>query len=73
MAASLVLLCVCLILVVKLLSTLLRGTIAKILRRIVNYSFAEPFDTLIGFVFMAVSLGLEYKFGKTFLFSSRLV
>ncbi|PVD20718.1 hypothetical protein C0Q70_18877 [Pomacea canaliculata] len=72
LAASLVLLCVCLILVVKLLSTLLRGTIAKILRRIVNYSFAEPFDTLIGFVFMAVGAGLTILVQSSSVFTSAL-
>ena len=46
---SLVALCVCLLLMVKLLHSILRGGTAKMVKKVVNANFPKPFGWVTGY------------------------
>ncbi|CAL1532379.1 unnamed protein product [Lymnaea stagnalis] len=72
LVVSLVLLCVCLVLVVKILSSLLRGAIAKIIQRVVNADFPGPFRHLTGYFVILVGAGLTIVVQSSSIFTSAL-
>ena len=55
LTVSLILLCVCLVLIVKLLTSLLKGTIATLLQRFINSDLPGPFKHLTGYLAILVS------------------
>ncbi|XP_055892264.1 sodium-dependent phosphate transport protein 2B-like [Biomphalaria glabrata] len=72
LVVSLIILCVCLVLVVKILSSLLRGAIAKVLQRVVNADFPGPFKYVTGYFVILVGAGLTIIVQSSSIFTSAL-
>ncbi|XP_059177047.1 sodium-dependent phosphate transport protein 2B-like [Physella acuta] len=72
LVVSLALLCTCLVLVVKILSSLLKGAIAKIIQRVVNADFPGPFKYLTGYFVMLVGAGVTIVLQSSSIFTSAL-
>lgn len=60
--ASLIVLCGCLIGMVKLLNSVFQGPVAKLLQKIVNADFPGPFRYFTGYVAILVNTKLCYRF-----------
>ena len=69
---SLILLCVCLVLIVKTLHSLFRGEIAVAIRKTFNANFPKPFGFLTGYVAILVGAGLTVLIQSTSIFTSAL-
>ncbi|XP_052273872.1 sodium-dependent phosphate transport protein 2B-like [Dreissena polymorpha] len=69
---SLVLLCACLVLIVKLLSSLLRGQIAQILRKFINADFPGHFKYFTGYLAILIGAGLTVLVQSSSIFTSSL-
>ena len=69
---SLVLLVICLILIVKTLHSLLRGHIAKIIKRTVNADFPGPAKHLTGYFAIIVGAGLTMMVQSSSIFTSAI-
>ncbi len=55
---TLISLCTCLILMVKVLSSIFKGPIAKFLTKIINYNLPKPFQYFTGYIVLGVSVNL---------------
>ena len=69
---SLLILCVCLVLIVKLLHSLLKGTIAKVIRKIVNADFPGPLRFFTGYVAIIIGALLTIVVQSSSIFTSTL-
>ena len=69
---ALVVLCVCLILIVKLLHSLLKGQIAVVIRKTFNSDFPKPFGFLTGYVAILVGAGMTILVQSSSIFTSAL-
>lgn len=69
---SIVLLCVCLVCIVKVLHSMLRGQLAKIIKRTVNADFPGPFKHLTGYFTILVGAGLTMLVQSSSIFTSAL-
>ena len=69
---SLILLCVCLVLIVKMLHSLLRGQIAVVIRRTFNADFPKPFGFLTGYIAILVGAGMTILVQSSSIFTSAL-
>lgn len=67
---ALVVLCVCLVLIVKLLHSLLKGRIAVIIRKSFNSDFPKPFGFLTGYVAILLGAGLTILVQSSSIFTS---
>ena len=56
---SLIVLCACLIFMVKILSSIFKGAIAKCLTKIINANLPGPLKYLTGYIVMAVNIFLK--------------
>ncbi|XP_035826455.1 sodium-dependent phosphate transport protein 2B-like [Aplysia californica] len=72
LVVSLALLCLCLICVVKILSSLLKGTIAKVIQRVVNADFPGPCKYFTGYFVILVGAGLTILVQSSSIFTSAL-
>ncbi|XP_036379766.1 sodium-dependent phosphate transport protein 2A-like [Megalops cyprinoides] len=72
LAASLVTLCTCLVLLVKLLNSLLRGQVAKVIQRIINTDFPYPFGWLTGYLAILVGAGMTFVVQSSSVFTSAI-
>ena len=72
LVVALVLLCACLVLIVKLLHSLLRGKIALVLRHFINADFPGVFRHLTGYVAILVGAGLTMLVQSSSIFTSAL-
>ena len=70
--ASLIILCVCLVLIVKTLHSLLRGQIALIIRKTFNSDFPKPFTFLTGYLAILVGAGLTILVQSSSIFTSAI-
>ncbi|XP_039076697.1 sodium-dependent phosphate transport protein 2C [Hyaena hyaena] len=73
LAASLLLLCACLVLVVKLLNSVLRGRIAQAVRKVINADFPFPFSWLSGYLAILVGAGLTFVLQSSSVFTAAIV
>ncbi|MBN3297340.1 NPT2A protein, partial [Amia calva] len=72
LAASLVVLCTCLVLVVKLLNSVLKGQVAKVIQKIINTDFPYPFGWLTGYLAMVVGAGMTFVVQSSSVFTSAI-
>ncbi|XP_067652889.1 sodium-dependent phosphate transport protein 2B-like [Haliotis asinina] len=72
LAMALVTLCTCLVLIVKILQSLLKGTIAKVIRKIVNADLPGILRPITGYVVMLVGAGLTFLVQSSSIFTSTL-
>ena len=70
--ASLIILCVCLVLIVKTLHSLLRGQIALMIRKTFNSDFPKPFTFLTGYLAILVGAGLTILVQSSSIFTSAI-
>ena len=69
---SIVLLCICLICIVKILHSMLRGQMAKIIKKTINADFPGPFRHLTGYLAILVGAGLTMLVQSSSIFTSAL-
>ncbi|XP_045546106.1 sodium-dependent phosphate transport protein 2A [Salmo salar] len=72
LACSLLLLCTCLLLLVKLLNSLLQGQVAKAIQRIINTDFPYPFGWLAGYLAILVGAGMTFVVQSSSVFTSAI-
>ncbi|XP_029392452.1 sodium-dependent phosphate transport protein 2C isoform X2 [Mus pahari] len=73
LAGSLLVLCVCLVLIVKLLNSVLRGRIAQAVKTIINADFPFPFGWLSGYLAILVGAGLTFLLQSSSVFTAAIV
>ncbi|XP_006863844.1 PREDICTED: sodium-dependent phosphate transport protein 2C [Chrysochloris asiatica] len=73
LAASLLVLCACLVLIVKLLNSVLRGRIAQVVKTIINADFPFPFGWLSGYLAILVAAGLTFVAQSSSVFTAAIV
>ena len=69
---SIVLLCICLICIVKILRSMLRGQMATIIKKTINADFPGPFRHLTGYLAILVGAGLTMLVQSSSIFTSAL-
>lgn len=69
---SLVILCSCLIFIVKILHSLLKGQIAVVIKKTFNSEFPKPFTFLTGYIAILVGAGLTMLVQSSSIFTSAL-
>ncbi|XP_054453204.1 sodium-dependent phosphate transport protein 2A-like [Anoplopoma fimbria] len=72
LAGSLALLCTCLLLLVKLLNSLLKGQVAKVIHKVVNTDLPYPCGWLSGYMAMLVGAGVTFVVQSSSVFTSAL-
>ncbi|XP_036071220.1 sodium-dependent phosphate transport protein 2A-like [Oryzias melastigma] len=72
LACSLLVLCGCLILLVKLLNSLLKGQVAKASNSVVNTDFPHPFTWLAGYLAVFVGAGMTFLVQSSSVFTSAI-
>ncbi|EDL93627.1 solute carrier family 34 (sodium phosphate), member 3, isoform CRA_a [Rattus norvegicus] len=73
LAGSLLVLCVCLVLIVKLLNSVLRGRIAQAVKTVINADFPFPFGWLSGYLAILVGAGLTFLLQSSSVFTAAIV
>nr|XP_018673358.1 sodium-dependent phosphate transport protein 2B-like isoform X2 [Ciona intestinalis] len=69
---SLIILCVCLITMVKLLQSMMKGKVAKIIKKVINTNFPYPFGWLTGYLAILVGAGLTFVVQSSSVFTSTI-
>ena len=72
LVVAIILLCVCLVFIVKVLHSMLRGQMAKIIKKTVNADFPGPFKHLTGYLAILVGAGLTMLVQSSSIFTSAL-
>ncbi|XP_029917465.1 sodium-dependent phosphate transport protein 2A [Myripristis murdjan] len=72
LAGSLAVLCTCLLLLVKLLNSLLKGQVAKVIQTVINTDLPYPFGWLSGYLAMFVGAGMTFVVQSSSVFTSAL-
>uniref|UniRef100_A0A8C9S2U4 Sodium-dependent phosphate transport protein 2A n=1 Tax=Scleropages formosus TaxID=113540 RepID=A0A8C9S2U4_SCLFO len=72
LGASLAVLCSCLVLIVKVLNSILKGQVAKIIQKIINTDFPYPFGWVTGYLAMLVGAGMTFVVQSSSVFTSAL-
>ncbi|XP_047441255.1 sodium-dependent phosphate transport protein 2A [Mugil cephalus] len=72
LAASLAVLCSCLLLLVKLLNSLLKGQVAKVIHKVINTDLPYPFGWLAGYIAMFVGAGVTFLVQSSSVFTSAM-
>ncbi|XP_070769125.1 sodium-dependent phosphate transport protein 2A [Enoplosus armatus] len=72
LAGSLAVLCTCLLLLVKLLNSLLKGHVAKVIHKVINTDLPYPFGWLAGFMAMFVGAGVTFVVQSSSVFTSAM-
>ncbi|XP_069576126.1 sodium-dependent phosphate transport protein 2A [Brachyistius frenatus] len=72
LAASLAVLCTCLLLLVKLLNSLLNGQVANVIHKVINTDLPYPFGWLAGYIAMFVGAGVTFVVQSSSVFTSAL-
>uniref|UniRef100_A0A3B5AT14 Sodium-dependent phosphate transport protein 2A n=1 Tax=Stegastes partitus TaxID=144197 RepID=A0A3B5AT14_9TELE len=72
LACSLLVLCSCLILLVKLLNSLLKGQVASAINNVVNTDFPYPFTWLAGYLAVLVGAGMTFLVQSSSVFTSAI-
>ncbi|XP_045878746.1 sodium-dependent phosphate transport protein 2C isoform X4 [Meles meles] len=73
LAASLLMLCTCLVLIVKLLNSVLRGRVAQAVRKVINADIPFPFSWLSGYLAILVGAGLTFVLQSSSVFTAAIV
>ncbi|XP_032888221.1 sodium-dependent phosphate transport protein 2B-like [Amblyraja radiata] len=72
LAGSLFILCSCLILIVKLLNSMLKGQVATVIKKIINTDFKYPFGWVTGYIAILVGAGMTFIVQSSSIFTSAL-
>ncbi|XP_060103276.1 sodium-dependent phosphate transport protein 2B [Heteronotia binoei] len=72
LALSLLVLCTCLVLIVKLLNSVLRGQVASVIKKTLNTDFPFPFSWLTGYLAMLVGAGMTFIVQSSSVFTSAI-
>ncbi|XP_075958315.1 sodium-dependent phosphate transport protein 2A-like [Anarhichas minor] len=72
LACSLLVLCSCLMLLVKLLNSLLKGQVASVINKVVNTDFPFPFTWLAGFLALLVGAVMTFLVQSSSVFTSAI-
>uniref|UniRef100_A0A8C9SVI5 Sodium-dependent phosphate transport protein 2B n=1 Tax=Scleropages formosus TaxID=113540 RepID=A0A8C9SVI5_SCLFO len=69
---SLLILCTCLILIVKLLNSMLKGQVAIVIKKILNTDFPFPFGWVTGYLAIVVGAGMTFIVQSSSVFTSAI-
>ncbi|CAL8252118.1 unnamed protein product [Merluccius merluccius] len=69
---SLLVLCSCLILIVKLLNSMLKGQVAVVIKSVLNTDFPFPFSWVTGYIAMLVGAGMTFIVQSSSVFTSAI-
>uniref|UniRef100_A0A8C2WMZ8 Solute carrier family 34 member 2a n=1 Tax=Cyclopterus lumpus TaxID=8103 RepID=A0A8C2WMZ8_CYCLU len=72
LALSLLALCSCLILIVKLLNSMLKGQVAAVIKKILNTDFPFPFSWVTGYIAILVGAGMTFIVQSSSVFTSAI-
>ncbi|XP_055451831.1 sodium-dependent phosphate transport protein 2A [Psammomys obesus] len=72
LAGSLLVLCSCLILLVKMLNSLLKGQVANIIQKVINTDFPAPFTWVTGYFAMVVGASMTFIVQSSSVFTSAM-
>ncbi|MEE6479736.1 hypothetical protein FKM82_012359 [Ascaphus truei] len=72
LAGSLVILCTCLVMLVKILNSVLKGQVAKAIKKVINTDFPYPFTWATGYVAMFVGAGMTFVVQSSSVFTSAI-
>ncbi|XP_070764596.1 solute carrier family 34 member 2b [Enoplosus armatus] len=72
LALSLLVLCTCLILIVKLLNSMLKGQVAIVIKKILNTDFPFPFTWVTGYIAILVGAGMTFIVQSSSVFTSAI-
>ncbi|CAK6953528.1 solute carrier family 34 member 2a [Scomber scombrus] len=72
LALSLLVLCSCLILIVKLLNSMLKGQVATVIKKILNTDFPFPFGWVTGYIAIVVGAGMTFIVQSSSVFTSAI-
>uniref|UniRef100_A0A8C6WS54 Sodium-dependent phosphate transport protein 2B n=1 Tax=Neogobius melanostomus TaxID=47308 RepID=A0A8C6WS54_9GOBI len=72
MALSLLFLCTCLILIVKLLNSMLKGQVAVVIKKVLNTDFPFPFTWVTGYIAILVGAGMTFVVQSSSVFTSAI-
>uniref|UniRef100_A0AAV2LHP5 Uncharacterized protein n=1 Tax=Knipowitschia caucasica TaxID=637954 RepID=A0AAV2LHP5_KNICA len=72
LALSLLVLCSCLILIVKLLNSMLKGQVANVIKTILNTDFPFPFGWVVGYIAILVGAGMTFIVQSSSVFTSAI-
>ncbi|XP_059202488.1 sodium-dependent phosphate transport protein 2A [Centropristis striata] len=72
LAGSLAVLCSCLLLLVKLLNSLLKGQVAKVIHKVINTDLPYPCGWLAGYMAMFVGAGVTFVVQSSSVFTSAM-
>uniref|UniRef100_A0A671KD05 Sodium-dependent phosphate transport protein 2A n=1 Tax=Sinocyclocheilus anshuiensis TaxID=1608454 RepID=A0A671KD05_9TELE len=72
LASSLMVLCTCLLLIVKVLNSLLKGQVAKVIEGVINTDFPYPLGWLSGYLAMLIGAGMTFIIQSSSVFTSAL-
>ncbi|XP_018520589.1 solute carrier family 34 member 2a isoform X1 [Lates calcarifer] len=72
LALSLLVLCSCLVLIVKLLNSMLKGQVATVIKRIINTDFPFPFGWVTGYIAILVGAGMTFIVQSSSVFTSAI-
>ncbi|KAL3972911.1 ADP-ribosylation factor GTPase-activating protein 2/3 [Sarotherodon galilaeus] len=72
LVTSLAVLCTCLLLLVKLLNSLLKGQVAKAIHKIINTDLPYPFGWLAGYIAMFVGASVTFVVQSSSVFTSAM-
>ncbi|TKS74872.1 Sodium-dependent phosphate transport protein 2B [Collichthys lucidus] len=72
LALSLLVLCTCLILIVKLLNSMLQGQVAVVIKKVLNTDFPFPFTWVTGYIAIFVGAGMTFIVQSSSVFTSAI-
>lgn len=72
LALSLLVLCSCLVLIVKLLNSMLKGQVASVIKKILNTDFPFPFGWVVGYIAILVGAGMTFVVQSSSVFTSAI-
>ncbi|XP_030870051.3 sodium-dependent phosphate transport protein 2C [Gorilla gorilla gorilla] len=73
LAGSLLVLCGCLVLIVKLLNSVLRGRVAQVVKTVINADFPFPLGWLGGYLALLAGAGLTFALQSSSVFTAAIV
>ncbi|XP_063075273.1 solute carrier family 34 member 2a [Engraulis encrasicolus] len=72
LALSLLVLCSCLVIIVKLLNSMLKGQVAIVINKVLNTDFPYPFGWLTGYIAIVVGAGMTFIVQSSSVFTSAI-